>query len=144
MARGYTPSLAGLPQIKLSEDIIEAYEEQAARRAVVLLEKSRNSHTKQPEKLSRYDMVYVFKRGPKFGTWEIAYVRDVEDHAVVLSSSKAHKGKPVRAAYEDLRLVPSAPLLQDLDKLEFVFPRSYSIIDEGVIKTQRRVIITRT
>lgn len=39
--------------------------------------------------------------------------------------SKAHRGEPVRSAYEGIRIAPESPLLQDLDKEKFVFPTSH-------------------
>lgn len=38
--------------------------------------------------------------------------------------------KSIRAPYEDVRKSPSAPLLAELDVMEFVLPRSHSVIDE--------------
>ena len=51
-------------------------------------------------------------------------------HLIVLSRRQDHVGKPIRAAYEDVRKAPSAPLLAELDGIDFIFPRSYSVIDE--------------
>ena len=133
MARGYKPSITGLPKIKLTDDILEAHEEQQARRPLSLLEKSKTPRPVNPSKLSRDDQVYFFKRGPKLGTWEIGYVRSADDQSVSLSSARSHKGKPIRAAYEDVRLAPSSPLLRDLDEIDFVFPRYYSIVDEEAL-----------
>ena len=57
-------------------------------------------------------------------------MRKPQPHFVVLSSRKDHIGKPIRAAYEDVRQAPSSSLLTELDGMDFVFPRSNSVIDE--------------
>ena len=95
MAREYTPAITGLPQIKLSEDIIEAYEEQGARRALSLLQRSKKPRPVNPEQHSHDDPVYFFKRGPKFGTWKLAFIRSIDEHSISLSSSSSHKVKPI-------------------------------------------------
>ena len=111
MACGYTPSVVGLPQAKLSAEIITEHNEQVARRALRLLDKSRSPQVLHPEELLRDDPVYYFKRGPKFGSWETAYVRKPQPHFVVLSRRQDHIGKPIGAAYEDVRQAPSSSLL---------------------------------
>jgi len=130
LVRGYTPQLAGLPQCQVSTDLMAAHEEQVARRALRLVDKGRQPHAVKPEDLARNDKVYYFKRGPKFGTWELGFVRAVEPHFVSLSSKQEHQGKPIRAAFEDIRRVPESSLLRELDEMDFIFPRSYSVVDE--------------
>lgn len=128
LARGYTPSISGLPASNLTEQLVEAHHEQAARRALHIFEKSKVPRPLQATDFEKDQEVYFFKRGPKFGTWEVGWVRDIEDHALILSSNKRHRGKSIRSAYEDVRKVPSSPLLRVLDSYEFFFPRSSAIV----------------
>ena len=130
VARGYTPPLVGLPQAKLSADLITVHNEQVARRALRLLDKSRSLQVLHPEELLRDDPVYYFKRGPKFGSWETAYARKPQPHFAVLSRRQDHIGKPIRAAHKDVRPAPSSSLLAELDVIDSVFPQPYSVIDE--------------
>ena len=130
LARGYTPALVSLPQAKVPSKLLLAYNEQIARRALSLFQKSRVPVTLTAEDLTKNDAVYFFKRSAKFGLWESAYIRDCHPHFAVLSRKQDHAGKPIRAAYEDIRKAPSSPLLQELDRIDFIFPRSYSVVDE--------------
>ena len=51
------------------------------------------------------------------------------DKILNLSSNSGHGGNPIRAAYEDVRFAPQTSLLQELDSMGFLFPRSTSIVD---------------
>ena len=83
------------------------------------------------EQLTRDRAVFYFKRDVKFGSWMKAFVRDTQEHLVLLSSKPDHSGLPIKAAYEDIRLIPSTSLLQELDEIGYIFPRSHSILDEN-------------
>ena len=48
---------------------------------------------------------------------------------VIISKNPEHRGKSIRAAYEDVRIAPRSPLLLDLSQVGFVFPRSYAVVD---------------
>ena len=74
--------------------------------------------------------MYYFKRGSHFGKWEHGFVRHASEHIVHLSGSTQHRGKQIKASYEDVPIAPQSSLLFDLDKLGFLFPRSTSIVDE--------------
>lgn len=65
--------------------------------------------------------IFFFRRGPKFGAWQIGFVRKSEPHLVLLSTNKGSSDKSIRAAYEDLRLAHETPSLRELDQIEFVF-----------------------
>ena len=62
MTQCHTLLIVSLPQSKLSADLITAYNEQVARRALSLLDKSRSPQVLQTERLSSDDPVYYFKR----------------------------------------------------------------------------------
>ena len=130
MTRGYTPALVGLPQIKLSAELITAHTEQVARRALRLLENTNQPHVLKPEHIVRGELVYFFKRGPKSGCGKER--RCALQRRIMSSFQKKqdHSGNPIRAAYEDLRQSPFSPFLTELDKIDFIFPRSYSVVDE--------------
>lgn len=130
LARGYTPALVGLPQSPLSSALIDSHHEQVARRAISLFRKSNKPNAPTAKDFSKDDPVYFFKRGAKFGVWEKAFVREVKPQSLLLSRNVSHRGKAIHAAYEDVRSVPSNPLLKDLDEYEFLFPRSHSIVPD--------------
>jgi len=130
LVRGYTPQLVRLPQTQVSAELMVAHEEQVARRALRLVNKGRQPHVVKAEDLSRDEKVYYFKRGPKFGTWELGFVRAIEPHFVSLSSKEEHQGKHIRAAFEDIRRVPKSSLLRELDEMDLIFLRYYSVVHE--------------
>lgn len=76
----------------------------------------------------------------KFGWWEKGYVRSEDEHMLTISSSQSHKGIPIRAAFEDVRLAPTASLLKELDSIHFFFPRSSFLVEE--VKFDRQEFAT--
>lgn len=52
------------------------------------------------------------------------------EYIVILSKTSGHRGKPTRAACEDRRKAPSSSLVQDLDEMEYIYPRSCRVVDE--------------
>lgn len=105
MARGYTPAIVGLSKQMTTQQIKNAQNELAARRALKALDKQRSPVNVLKEDLFRDREVYYFKRDGKFGKWYKRFVHSTEDHIINISSKKTHKGAPIRAAYEDVRLV---------------------------------------
>ena len=130
ISRGYMPSFSGLPSSKLATDMIKAHVEQVARRGLEVVIHGRTPRTLKPDKLPREKRVYFFRRTPAQPRWIPAYVREAQDHLVLLSTRADHAGKPVRAAYEDIRFAPENPMLHDLDCQEPIFPTSDSLFDK--------------
>ena len=104
-AKGYTPSLGGLLQSRVRQELIAAHEEQTARRALQILETTSNPRTIDPPLLLRDTPVNYFKKGMKFGKWEKGYVRYLQPHSVSISSKPRHNGLPIRAAFGDVPVV---------------------------------------
>lgn len=78
--RGYTPEIAGLPQLELINEIVCAHQEQVASRGLRVLERSSTSNVDSAESSSHDEKVYYFKQGPKFGKWHEAYVHGTGKH----------------------------------------------------------------
>ena len=129
MTRGYVPSVCGLPSSNLATEMIKAHEEQVARRGLAVVINGRTPRTLKPDILEKGTKVYFFRRTPPQPRWIPAFVRDAQEHLALLSTRADHAGKPVRAAYEDIRLAPVNPLLHDVDCQEPIFPRSDSLFD---------------
>lgn len=72
--------------------------------------------------------VHSFWKDPKFGTWNQAAVKGIRDHFLVLCVGETRREKPITAAYEDVRKVPTSTLLQELDRDEFIPTRSHAIV----------------
>lgn len=125
-----TPALVSLSQAKVPFQLRIAHNEQMDRGALSLFQNPRVPNILTAGDLSKKDIVYFFKRSAKFGVWESAYARDCHSHFAVLSRKKDHAGKHIRAAYGNIRKAPTSSLLQELDRIGIVFPRSYSVVDE--------------
>ena len=134
LVRGYIPSIVGLPQSKISDELLQAHQEQCARRALVQVENVRTPKVLSTEELKRDTPVYYLRRVPK-PVWVPAIVRSVEEHIVLLSTSTSHSVKPVLAAFEDIRLRPKSNILQEIDEYDPIFPVSSDIIKD--IPTER-------
>ena len=137
LIRGYTPLMAGPPQSPITEEIIRAHQEQSSRRALLSVDSARSPHTLNKAQMQRDTPVFFFRRVPK-PKWIQAWVRSTEYHIVLLSTRNDHAGKPVRAAYEDVRLVLETPLLQELDECDPLFPNSSEILDIPVAEGNLR------
>lgn len=94
------------------------------------LNNKRNPKVLDKTNLPQNKLVYYFRRGPKFGSWNKAFVRQADDRIVYLSPSSQHFGPPVAAAYEDIELVPDSPLLRELDEIGYLFPCSSTVLPE--------------
>lgn len=130
LARVYTPAIIGLPKTHFSDELIKAHEEQITRKSLQALHTARTSPVLNKDQLSKGTKVYIFHRGPKFGTWKKGFVCGAETHFVLVSSNHDHSGKVIRAAYKDLRLTLHSSLFQALDDMDFIFPRSSGVLDE--------------
>lgn len=49
------------------------------------------------------------------------FLRKKESRSVRLSTKQGHTGETVRVAGEDVQLTPKTPLLQELDRIDFIF-----------------------
>ena len=65
MVRGYTPSISGLPQSPISEQMILSHQEQTAWRALLSVDAARNPIKLKKDQLHRDTAVYFFRRVPK-------------------------------------------------------------------------------
>lgn len=93
-----------------------------------MLESTKNPQINSCESFKIGECIYFFRRGPKLGTSDQAVITGIRDHFLVLSQGRNRRGKPSRAAYEDVWKFPISSLLQELDRYEFSFPRSHYIV----------------
>lgn len=129
LARGYTPAIGEIPQIPVSDVLCRAHLYQTSRSAIQRLLKDRTDALLPAQILPRNIPVYYFVRNGEFGTWNEGFFRETGAHVLEVSAREDHKCTSNKVAYEDIRLRPDNSLLQELDNMEFKFPRSYSIID---------------
>lgn len=139
MVQRYVPAFSGLLQSELSHEICNAYQEQAVFKPQRALERSNTLNFDSAQNFSHGKKVYDFNRGPKFGEWHKAYVRETEMNMHLLSANLDHRWKAKTCTYEDVRKVPSSSLLQDLNAFEMLFPQSDSITTRllGVLSNEK-------
>jgi len=137
LARGYQPAFIGLPQTGVSKELFDAYREQTSIRTICKLLESRSPKLIKPSLLPRKTQVFYFVKEPakNRGKWKHGYVFRAEDHLVQVTSNARGAGAKSLIAYEDIRLVPSSPLLLELAKLDLEFKGHLpvSIRPEGAI-----------
>lgn len=128
MVGGYTLSISGLPSWPVSSQLREAHicqPDSCILRRVI--------HDIPDQRLSRHllakdQKVYYFLCSVKFGSLKSSIVGGTTDSFLEITHDSAHKGAPIRAAYEYIRIAPSNPLLDSLKSLGLCFPRYYSIL----------------
>ena len=118
LARGYRPSICGLPQFPVTSEILAAHEEQVARRAIHIFIRSHMTSSVSRDLLPPRTKVYYFRKITNRGEWQVGFVQKAEDHIVHVCVDKELRSKPSLIAYEDLRLAPESSLLQELDDIE--------------------------
>ena len=115
LARGYSPSLLGLPRTLVTPDLLDAHREQVALRALQRLLKARKPNTVPTHVLQPGTPIWVFFDSSKqneTARWVSAKVVEAQQHMVL--ARRSSKGPPMKVAYEDLRLAPSGELTREL------------------------------
>lgn len=72
------------------------------------------------------------KGGINFSSWEKGYVHKLDDHLVNMFNPVHHREKPIRAAFECIRLPPKVSVLQELDPIDFAYVLSYSLVEKNL------------
>lgn len=143
LAKGYTPSMSGLPDSPSSIDFFSAYLENSCRRALHIFLRSKNTKHISRTLLAPGTPVYFYRKSQSRGAWFPAFVKTTKDHLAILSSTRDLKGTTYSVSYEDLRLQPSSPLLRELERLELGYtelppsreevsnPKNQDVIDKS-------------
>jgi len=128
LAKGYQPSILGLPQTSVSKEILDAYREQQSKRSISRLLQSKNPSLIKEEALPRQTAVYYFVKDPSGhrGKWKSGYVFKASEHTVAITPNPKGTGAKSMVAYEDIRLMPTSPLLFEITKLELELNRPTS------------------
>lgn len=111
MAKGYTPSIVGIPKSPLCNSLITDHQEQQAKRKLRKNKNMRDQKVLKKLDFSPNQVVYYFKKFSKFGSWHFTFAPQETDHVVYFSASFEHQGHPTSATYEDVDVVPKTPLL---------------------------------
>lgn len=128
MARGYTPSIAGLPQHPVSERIVQAHRARTARRALQKLLSSHSRISVDRHAIKPGRKILIFDKDSK---WHVLEVKAVESNFVVCRRHR--KGPSLKVAYEDVRLLPKDGLDRSLlvDELGGVVDESETLVNSS-------------
>ncbi len=118
LARGYHPSVAGLPQSAILKEIFDAHKEQMARRAISRMLASRSPTVVKTNLLTKCTPVYYYIKGNRRGEWKLGYVSDAKEHIVEVSKNSKGTVHKILVAYEDIRIVPTSSLLYEMENIE--------------------------
>lgn len=119
MARGYMPSILGIPRDIVTNDLLEAHIERESIRALERIMKSKSSDDTPNTQLTPGTKVMVFHKSTKHSEpnmWIPATVLRAEEHIVTCRRSK--KGPPMNISHNDLRIMPSGDLTEQLMRYE--------------------------
>lgn len=117
LARGFTPSILGMPKSKVSQEMLDAHIELTATRALQRLLRNRAPSRLPPSALTQGQWVYVFYKTSKQNVrveWVEAQVVRPLQHYV--ECRRSGRGPLMRVAYEHLRIKPQSALAQDMAK----------------------------
>lgn len=115
LARGYSPSIVGIPSTVVPREMVEAHVENTANRAIHKILRSRGPSNIKESHLGQGTPVWVFYKSSKQNEpirWLSATVVKAGPH--VVKCRRARKGPPLMVAYEDLRLAPKGNLAKNL------------------------------
>lgn len=114
LVRGYTPAILGLPPTVVTTELLQAYKEQVATRALQRLLSARAPSTIPPSALKADTPILYFYRSSKQSDpaeWRPGTVISAEPYLVRIRNLS---GRLSSVAYEDIRLRPTSPLTRSL------------------------------
>lgn len=124
--RGYLPSIIGIGPVYITEELRQAHAAQEARRHLHMLLRTR-AHYVLSHRTPNTKVYVCVKRSPTKKTWYPAFVQSSHPH--FLMAQRVHEdqedqpnpnkyGRPIQAAWEDIRIQPESPLLKELDAID--------------------------
>jgi hypothetical protein len=118
-ARGYFPSLYGLPCRSVSQEMLDLHRDSSMRRAMHLFLRSAHRQTLTHAALPSGTPVYYFvKPNTGRGQWEKGFVESCPPGEPLVLVRAKHSRGPTRAiALQDIRLVPRTELAEELETI---------------------------
>lgn len=120
LARGYQPSILGIPQTVVPQDLLEAHIEQTSTRALQRAMKTNANNAAQQSTYQAGDQIWVWyesTKGNEHNEWILATVIRTHPHfleAKRLINGKEARGSTMKPSYEDIRLCTHSQLTQEL------------------------------
>lgn len=137
LARGYTPSLIGQQQIYVTEELLEAHQQQAAVRALQRALRSRTPSSIPPRCIKPGDRVYFYfytTSHAQKDEWRPGIVKSVHDHFIIIENDpRKPNARPSKIAYEDVRIRPQSDITSILmsDTVEHFLELTHEGVGEG-------------
>jgi len=100
--RGYAPSITGLPQSMVTEDMLREHKERVAGQALCRLLSSKVPNVLTQQLVPEGTKIWALL---KSGKWEPLVVKQAMKHYVI--ARRHAKGPPLNVGYEDIRLAPT-------------------------------------
>lgn len=115
LARGYWPSILGIPKTVATEELLKAHREQVAIRTIQRLLNSNAPTVTYKDMFNSGDPVWIHYRSSK-NNEPVEWIRGTVDHAEdhILVARRSNRGPPMRVAYEDVRFAPRGALTAEL------------------------------
>lgn len=120
LVRGYQPSILGIPNSEVSQELLDAHKEQMATHAQQKVLRSRTPNTPTPDFFQPSDDVWVWYASSKNNEkdeWIRAQVVQTHKHYLEVRRYKDGnlcKGPTMKPAYEDVRIAPKGELTKEL------------------------------
>lgn len=115
LARGYAPSILGIPKRIMSEDLLHAHVERESTRALERIMRAKDARTLDQAQLPTGTDVFVYHHSSKHcepNEWVPATVVNAEKHIVVCK--RRNRGHPMKVSYNDVRIMPRGQLTEEL------------------------------
>lgn len=115
LARGYAPSILGIPSSVVSQDILDAHIQTTAVRAIQRAMRSNNNNVQPGSSFEKGKKVWIFYKSSKQNEsvgWIEAIVVEPMLHS--LKCRRTRRGPPMNVAYEHVRIAPEGELANSL------------------------------
>lgn len=119
LAKGYSPSILGMPRKFVPQELLDAHVEITAARAIHKVLKGKAPRVEQRNALTPGREVWVYLRTtkPEPVEWIEATVDEAKEHLV--KCRRTNKGPPMLVSYEDIRIRPKGELTRALMSQNF-------------------------
>lgn len=115
LAKGYSPSVLGVPRSIVTAELLEAHIQTEATRTIHKVMTSRIPSYVEKDALKPDDHIFIYYKSSKQNEadeWITERVRKAEEHIVYCRRSE--RGPPMAVGYDDIRLIPRGELAKDL------------------------------
>lgn len=119
LARGYMPSILGIPRTIVTDELLDAHVERESIRALERIMRSKSPNTIDPQRLTAGTKICVFHKSTKHNEpneWITAYVVKADEH--IVTCRRRAKGPPMTVSHNDIRIMPSGELTDILMRYE--------------------------